>query len=438
NTFNIKDADGLTLGANAAGVSGVPYNGLIRRDSGDEVPRNSTEGLFTATVMSSGAFSATCTIDGTMLTCAGAFDPNGVARFGTSQATTCALARANKPSLIVSFTIDVSSFRTKDTISGHVISSSFANTNSADSTFTADRAYYDGLTPATTVPSDYLGAAGATQAYTLRLPPSGPTDPAFYPQGNGYGFLTITKAGVVTLTSGKLADGTPITGSSRLSKDKMFPLFLQLYNKLGFARGDVMLDSTQHESDMSSPGVDWLRPLDTTSQYFPYGWGEDPDFTPRPSGLLTVGLEGARYVTSFAPAGSVLLQGDGSDVDFVGDPLPPVDPLNGNATLVFSLGQLSDLVFRFLNVTTTNVITNAPTSDTSFTLAFDVPSGKFSGKFVHENDEGAASPPMTDFEGALYQKGIGAGGSGFFLTRKPNPIDYLGQSGGVFLDGGLP
>lgn len=532
-TLSFIFREGLVLTANFvlnpfAPVAGT-YNGLVHASitlpdrpglQTDGTARsNSTEGYFSATVTNTGAFSGTLTIDGSALAVAGAFDLNGVARFGISRATTLAVARLNKPSLLVAFTLDLDPARQKDTISGSVTATGFQRSMIlAVSNLKADRAFYDGLTPATTVPAAYLGAANATQSYTVvfharqpfqtldvavdgtldqitagsglaigdrvafadpaPVPPktyqvftvvdnddASPGDGVFklhdsndnlvniddgligtstlvldpenhqienlglttqdYPQGDGYAFLTITKAGLVTITTGKLADGSVVTGSSKLTRENKFPLFAQLYNKLGYLSGDVALDSTKLESDLASTNLDWLRPRDFTSQYYPNGWEQ----------IIRVGFQGARYAASFTPAGNVLRIPDGPDGDLTGDALLPADAINGNAALNFTEGQLTGEMNRLVSISTTNVITKVPATDTTFALTLTAATGLFSGTFVHENDEGVAAPPTTSYEGAIYQKGAHAGGFGFFLTRKPAPIDYTGQSGAVHLTG---
>lgn len=430
----------LLLGTNSAGVSGVEYNGLIRANSSEPAPNgtrpgNSTEGLLTATVTSTGAFSGKLTIDGSALTLAGVFDHMGAARFGTSRATELAITRPNQPSLVVALGIDLDSGRVKDTISGSVVATDFKRSVVvATSNVTADRAFYDGLTGPTTVPAAYLGAANATQSYTVVLPslsttyqPAGITD-RDYPQGDGYGFLTISRAGLVTLTAGKLADGaTWTTLSTKLSKDNKFPFFLQLYNKLGYLSGDVALDSSNVKSDFAATnhGFDWLRPIDLSSQYYPGGWLE----------IIRVDFMGARYATTFTPASSVLRMADGADADLIGDPLLPADLANGNVNLNFFSGQLTEIMNRRASISPTNAVTRVPLSDTGFMLTLTAGTGVFGGSFVHENDQGVTAPATTPFEGVIFQKGPDAGGYGFFLTRKPNPIDYTGASGAVNLMG---
>lgn len=498
------------LGANSLGVSGVEYNGLIHAGSGT-APGLSTEGLFTATVLSTGAFSGKITMDGTVLSMAGTFDHNGKARFGTARSFSLAVSRLGKPSLVVSFTIDIDPTRPRDTIRGTVTATDFQRiTTNSFSKVTADRAFYDGLTASTTVPATFVGTLNAPQNYTVVFPskspfqtsgvyvngnpdavmPSGsfgegdfivfkaplPTgvpagtvfllrqvgsvfllhdvfgsvvpiddsvdgdftvglnpdnhqiegfDKADYPQGDGYGFLTITKAGVVTI-SGKLADGTVVTASTKLSVRNIFALFLQLYTKKGYLSGEMELNANQPESDLNAvSNLDWLRPPDTTSHYYPLGWPE----------IIRLDCMGAKYAATFTSAGSVLRRADGPDADRVSDALAPADTAIGNAALSFVDGLLSGALNRTVSISTANAVTRVPASDTRFTLALVPSTGLFTGTFVHENDEGVAAPLTTPYEGVIYQKGTGAGGYGFFRTRQPIPIDYTGQSGSVTLIG---
>jgi hypothetical protein len=115
--------------------------------------------------------------------------------------------------------------------------------------------------------------------------------------------------------------------------------------------------------------------------------------------------------------------------------LLPEDPDNGNAVLTFSDGQLSANIDKLVNVSITNVVTKVPTNDVTFSLTLTPATGAFTGKFVHELDDGVVSPLMTDFQGVIYQKCTESGGYGYFLTRQPIPIDYTGESGKVNLIG---
>lgn len=525
----------LPLGNAPKGSPGIEYTGLIHASPSlpapnGSVPGNSSEGFISVLVTATGSFSAKLTIDGSVLGAAGAFDYAGHARFGDSRATIYAVPRTNKPSLMISLDIDLAPNRTKDSITGTVTATDFLRSKTlAVSTLRADRAYYDALTPATTVPGAYLGNSAATQTYSVLLParptaqiigvsifgvndaipghggviidPSGqlqvgsqlsfsvpvpdglvagvvynladdddasPNDNYFsvkdsigsyvniadayedapfnislnplshqqdnlglaatdFPEGYGCGTVTIAKAGVVTLAA-KLADGTALTSSSKLAKDLKFPLFLPLYKNKGYLSGDVTLDSTHPRSDFEAINLDWLRPLDPTSQHYPDGW-ETP---------IRVGFQGARYDSTFSPASSVLRSADGPDADAIGDALLPANPINGNAFLSFGGGQLSAQLMRRVSIAPDNKVTKVPASDSSFDLKITSAKCIFDGSFVHENDQGIASPEKTTYQGVLYQKGPGAGAYGYFLTRKPTLTDYTGESGKVILSGSAP
>jgi hypothetical protein len=236
---------------------------------------------------------------------------------------------------------------------------------------------------------------------------------------------------VVTITGGKLADGTSFTGSTRIAYDgfgDLCPLFVQLYTGLqGFVSGDIFLDSSDSISDMFG-GLWWVRPVDIKQHYYPNGWQEPID----------LGLLGARYTPTFSPPGAVLRSPDSLDADHLGDPLPPVDPVTGNALLSFFDGQLVDFIDKPVNVSPTNVITKVVTNDATFALALVPSTGAMSGKFVHENDAGVPAPKMTGFQGIIYQKCLVSGGYGYFLTRPTVPIDFTGQSGAAILIGNDP
>jgi hypothetical protein len=271
------------------------------------------------------------------------------------------------------------------------------------------------------VPPEYLGLANANGIFTLVLPArpfssqpdafkdAGTTE-ADFPQGDGIGTLTLTKAGVVTL-AGTLADGTPVTASTFLSKDGSgairWPLFAALYNKLGFISGAVILDSSELSSDMSAvDGVTppnapllWFRPYQNV-QHYPYGWPEG----------LKVDLLGAKYV---AISGTSVLTGLTSA---------------HNADLVFSDGGLTGTVSKVVSVSNADIVTKVPSTDASYTLAITRATRKITGSFTHN-----VTNTKPAFQGMIFQKGAGRGAYGFFLTTTPLVKDYTGQSGALSL-----
>jgi hypothetical protein len=78
-----------------------------------------------------------------------------------------------------------------------------------------------------------------------------------------------------------------------------------------------------------------------------------------------------------------------------------------------------------VSIAPNNKVTNAP-ADKTFSLSLAAKTGLFSGKFKHSDQSSPA------FKGAIYQKGAGAGGYGFFLSTVPAK-GTGGESGAVNL-----
>ena len=220
-----------------------------------------------------------------------------------------------------------------------------------------------------------------------------------FPQGDGIGQITVSTAGVVSL-SGTLADGTALTATAPLSKNATVPLFAQLYTTQGSFSAFVTLDSSQTNTDLHAPVVRWFKPGGLSSQtYYPSGW---------PTGVTTQ-LNGAKLNTASAPV-----------IPLLG----AADLVHGNAHLVFDDGGLSSAQTKTVSVATTNVVTKVPATpvDSSYTLTLTASTGKINGTY-----KVGSSPTSSTYNGQIYQKGAGAGAYGFFLNAA------AGLSGGVSL-----
>jgi hypothetical protein len=417
--------EGLKLTANFienpydAGVIGT-YNGLIKA-SGATAVGQASEGAFSATVQSTGAFSSKITLDGQVLNVAGSFDAQGRARFGVARALTQVITRTGKPSLTVQF--DIGGPDGSAAPEGKILGDLSAT--DLESEVAADRAHFTGLTAALTVPDAYLTVTGSTPA------PAGRADGVFtvalpsvalaaqppriaevlteqdYPKGDGLGTIRVTKAGAVTL-AGTLADGTVVTATSTLSQDLRAALFVSLYSAKGFLSAPLQLDAAQADSDLKSAAglaVLWSRPYIGTSHYYPHGWPE----------TLEVGLVGARYVVTAGQ--SVLKAANGA-------PLQAPDA-DGNTALELSNGQLAPALVKSANLSTGDVVTKVPANDASFTMSVNRTSGVVSGTFRHTDNT------TCNYSGVILQKGPEAGARGFFLTKQPTPINFTGESGSV-------
>lgn len=429
-TFTMRE--GLTLTAkfitNPFDDEKGVYNGLVRAsltapNGGPTPPSQATEGHLNVTLQPSGGFSGKLTMDGLVLNVSGTFDNEGKARFGTTRADVVSVTRPGKPGLRLRLQLqDLEEPPTgtgaDDRITG-TVTHLHRTTITAVSDIVAERA---------TVPADilaYVPAPATSALFTAIMDPQAPAaQPAVlttedYPQSTGFASITVSKTGAVTFT-GTLADGTtPVSLSSTLSKDGDSPLFVQLYNKLGFLSGLLHLDINA-ESDMSAEGMLWSRPYQDT-QHYRFGWPE----------VIKVDLDAARYTVP--PGNSVLLAPDNTrqpdDVDSLPDYLRAPDLVNGNAEVrFFELpSALIPVLTKAVNLSTTDAVTKLVT-DANFTLSVVRNTGRISGSFQRPGD---LSKPT--YQGIIYQKGLAPGAYGFFLTTTPKVKTYDGQSGTVKL-----
>lgn len=368
------------------------FNGLAKAE-GSVTPSVGSNGLLSVKVTATGTFTGTLKIDGLSFNLSGLFSNLGGSRFGAARTSTLLLPRTAKPALILALNLDMAPAGTQQ-ITG-TLSEQTRTGSTLLSLISADRAAFDGKTVPTSVPADYLANKGL---HTIALPAQAQTNgltSADFPQGDGHGSITITKAGVVTMIV-SLADNTTVTISAPLGKSLNVPLFAQLYtNKGGCLGGEVILDKNQPNTDLSGNGFFWFKPY-LGGQHYPYGWAEG----------VTLNLIGARYAVT--PGTSVLAG--------LGDSSP-------NAVLTFNYGALTSLLTKTPHISKTNVVTKVPATDSTFTLALAAASGKITGSFTHTDGT------KPTYSGVLLQKGSNARGFGYFLTTKPKVIDGTGLSG---------
>jgi hypothetical protein len=196
-----------------------------------------------------------------------------------------------------------------------------------------------------------------------------------------------------------LADGKPFSASTRLDKNYRCALYVSLYNMAGSLAGLATFD-IQADSDFTGTDFLWLRPLNAKSTRYAAGW---------PSGVK-VDVLGASYAIS---TGTSVFPGLGA-----------VDQDNGNAKIEFAAGKLTATITKNLNISTSDLVTLVPPTDTSVKMTIDRDTGKVSGKFAHSD----GTKPR--FKGIIYQKGANRGAFGFFLSTVPRGGSG-GESGGV-------
>lgn len=373
------------------------YNGLIKA-SGATAASNSTTGFITLAITNAGTVgTGSVKIDGLSLSLGVvSFTSTGDALFGAAKSSSLILKRAGKPDLVLTLKVETApSVAGAHKITGSLIESGTGNASSVS----ADRAYYNGTSLKPVALLNKPAASPTSGYYTLTFPastaPNNGYTAAQFPQGDSLATITLSNAGVASVTI-TLADNTTFTASAPLSFANKVPVFSALYNSKGSFSGELAFDTALADSDVSGTGFNWFRPLSASpAPVYTAGW---------PNGI-TVDAVGAKYDASLNFATSLGLTG-------------------GAGVLTFTDGKLTTTITKNNFVLSpANVVTKTPASDASFTLTPVQSSGKFSGKFQHNNQAALAS-----YSGILLQKGANKGGFGFFLSAPNN-----GESGGVTL-----
>jgi hypothetical protein len=209
------------------------YNGLFFDTIGVQVP---SSGAISASVNGRGTYSGSLQLGVSKLSFAGTFDPFGAASNNITRKVGAPLKL-----LMQMETSDNSR------IMGTVGDATWL------AALDAERSVFD----AKTNPAPFAGK------YTLIFP--GPGNPAdtTQPQGDGYGAVTVTTAGLVTL-SGKLADGTTLSQTAKASQDWLWPYYSSLYSGKGQILGWLAFSN-------SPPNLggtfNWIKPASTTKSY---------------------------------------------------------------------------------------------------------------------------------------------------------------------------
>jgi len=386
-----------------AAVAGA-YSGLVIADgttTPPSTPSNATNGLVTLTLTTTGTFTGTLKIDGFSLPYSGFFDNTGTARFGSAFATTLLVPRGTAPAYVLDLALNLGTSQ----VTGD-LKQFYRATQLSNSKITLNRGYYSAANP---VPGNFLVNRGLYNIAFLQPTSSTSLATVYFPQGDGYGTITVTNLGAMNLAT-TLADGTTkVTASGILCKPpgitpstaSTAALYSQLYTGLaGSLGGLVTLDDTQTNTDVAAADFFWFRPWQNNVQYYPWGWPE--------------GLDVAMVGTKVAAASTTVSVVPG---------LPNAVP---NATLTFTDGQLTSTLTKSVTITPTNAVTNYPITDKSFTLTVNKTTSTVSGTFQHTNGN------STTFGGAILQKGTNSGAFGFFQTFFTK-IDGTGECGGVTL-----
>lgn len=248
----------------------------------------------------------------------------------------------------------------------------------------------------------------------LSAPPGNPANVA-YPQGTGYGTLTITTAGIATW-SGKAADGTPLTASTMLGPNGEVPLHFLLYTPMAAATAGSLhgwIKITGVNLDSVAP-FDWLKlaqlPANTTRSY--------KDGFP----LHNLTVIGSKYVKPVSPN---IVLGLGAPPD--------------NTQLVFSEGGIKDSTLgvsgaltQIFDISTANAVdmpTGLVNNPGTVILKLDAATGAISGNFTLSGSP-VRSVPWSGVLVPRLSKGVGQ----FQLAKLPNPTTSPQLSGQVVLE----
>lgn len=243
-----------------------------------------------------------------------------------------------------------------------------------------------------------------------------------YPQGDGFGSLTLSDVGVVAW-AGTLADGSTFTCGSGLVMLDECPVFAPLVTPgqpvtvKGGRLGGVLHFAAGPENDVTAMDLQWTRPA----------------VTQLPG--TTVVAKATQLYTAGWPEG-IVLDAAGALYDKTVDVrtalgLDPVNPVDGNGRLEFTGGWLvGDPVGR-VGVTSfnialgtlagTSVVTKIPAVNSSFSLTVGQVQGTLGGTFTP--NWAPASTVKPSFRGILIQKGAAKGGYGFFISNRPSDLD---------------
>ena len=186
--------------------------------------------------------------------------------------------------------------------------------------------------------------------YTVALAPAalaGAQTAATLPRGYGYGTLSLSTLGAVSLV-GKLADGTPVSASSFALSGGSASLYAPLYLGKGAVFGDLTFRAAAATDDLDG-SLRWIRPLALT-------------------GSLYVG----GFDTTLAAHGSV----------FVAPPLNTRVINLPTALLDLTSGNLTALIQKTIAIDTRNLVTVTPQPDVNLVhVTVSRTTGVFSGGF---------------------------------------------------------
>ena len=362
----------LTVLASQVGEAGS-FAGIVNRDP---TGNSNQGGRISLTITTAGSGTGTLTHKGVVYSFTTAFNRDP----GTTRSISFTPAAGTKNFPVITATLTAATGDIAGTVNG--------------TTFTASRNPWTALV---SVPAAQTGRFNIAFS-----PPSPVLGVAAYPQGSGYGGLIIDSLGNATWT-GKLSDGTAISGSMLLSASGTVTFHHALYAAgTGSAQGVVTIAS---DGSVSSTAFDWLKNAQTAAtRSYSSGFS-----------LHNLDVLGGKYLKPTAGNQVIGLGGTTS-----------------NALLTLSQAGLTSSLTQALNFPATNVLTVATPNPDSVTFSsLDLNTGLFAGAFTVPNAT-PANVRTTTFNGLLLP--TAGKGLGFFnLAQLPSPTTSALLSGALQL-----
>jgi hypothetical protein len=274
--YTISDGNGgvstgtVTIETPFYPMAGI-YNGLAL----DNPQTNQGTGIIQSTVNYRGSYTGKIILGGSSYSFSGVLGTSGTA---SAQAT-----GSKHEKVGLTFSIPAG---------GGVLSGTAIN-GSVTSTFAAEVDPYGATNP----------APEAGKRFTVGIPHNGANTGSAFPQGDGYGSVTVSMEGLVRI-KGALGDGTPFTQSAYLSGSDAWPFYVPIYGKTGSISGGVAFTGT---TPALSGSLQWYKPAESKSTTYPAGF------------TMGVELSGSDYVDTH---GQAVIFADNSGTGVVALTLP--------------------------------------------------------------------------------------------------------------------
>lgn len=353
------------------------YNGLFYDTNQSQVELE-TSGFFTLTLGNSGSYTAKILKDGKTYPFRGTFDVDGT--------TANFVERRGTNELKIRMAVDLTNGT--DVLSGTVsnynrvkIGTIINQTSGEEEDVFTNFIWSADLIADRAVWNSRANKAPLAGKYTALI--AADTNSSAGPPGEGFGKVTVSASGIVTL-SGTLADTTKATQKVSLSKSNQWPLYVPLHKGKGALLSWVRFDLTQPETDFGG-ALSWIKQSQST-RYYAAGFTNDTR------------LDGSLFATANA-TNRVL------------------DLTNG--LVVFSGGELAADFTNKVVLGADSKVANREDSTNKLVLSIQKSTGLMTG---------SVTPPgqtrLLPFKGAALQKQKRAGG---FVpgTNETDRVDFL-------------